>query len=70
MGVPAALIATILACSYRRSRDIVDRVLEAAEAFAAGSPQHDDMTLWIGRVEEADCRTFTLADSVPLAAVA
>jgi hypothetical protein len=26
--------------------------------------------LWLGRIEEAGCRTFTLADSVPLQAVA
>ncbi|MGA3074299.1 MAG: PP2C family protein-serine/threonine phosphatase [Bryobacteraceae bacterium] len=64
------LMAVILACSYRKARDIVDRVLEAAEAFAGGCPQHDDMTLWLGRVEEAGCRTFTLAESVPLQAVA
>lgn len=64
------LMATIQMCSYRKARDIVDRVLEAAEAFAAGCPQHDDMTLWLGRVEDAACRTLPLADSVALQAVA
>jgi sigma-B regulation protein RsbU (phosphoserine phosphatase) len=64
------LMAAILACSYRKARDIVDRVLDTAAAFAGGCPQHDDMTLWLGRIEEAGCRTFTLADSVPLQAVA
>jgi len=48
------MLATIQACSYRRARDIVERVLETAEAFAGGHPQHDDMTLWLGRMEEGD----------------
>ncbi|MGA2742273.1 MAG: PP2C family protein-serine/threonine phosphatase [Bryobacteraceae bacterium] len=64
------LLATIQACSYRHARDIVDRVLETAEAFAAGCPQHDDMTLWLGRVEDSKCRTLTPAESVALEAVA
>src|ERR1035441_7431182 len=63
------LMATIHACSYRKARDIVDRVLETAEAFAGGCPQHDDMTLWLGRIEESNCGTLTLTDSVPLQAV-
>jgi sigma-B regulation protein RsbU (phosphoserine phosphatase) len=64
------LMATIQACSYRKARDIVDRVLETAEAFAGACPQHDDMTLWLGRIEESNRRTLTLADSVALQAVA
>jgi sigma-B regulation protein RsbU (phosphoserine phosphatase) len=46
------MLATIQACTYRKARDIVERVLETAEAFAGGHPQHDDMTLWLGRMEE------------------
>jgi phosphoserine phosphatase RsbU/P len=64
------MIATIHACSYRQARDIVDRVLETAQAFAGGCPQHDDMTVWLGRIEETNCRTFSLEESVPLRAVA
>jgi sigma-B regulation protein RsbU (phosphoserine phosphatase) len=64
------LIATIQACSYRKARDIVERVLETAECFAGGCPQHDDMTLWLGRIEESKCRLPTLEESVPLQAVA
>jgi sigma-B regulation protein RsbU (phosphoserine phosphatase) len=64
------LMSTIQACSYRKARDIVERVLETAEAFAGGCPQHDDMTLWLGRIEESKCRTLTAAGSVPLQAVA
>ncbi len=37
-------------------RDTVERVWEAVDEFAAGAPQFDDMTLWIGRVDEADWR--------------
>ena len=55
-------IETIQACSYRRARDTVDHVLETAETFAGGCPQYDDMTLWLGRIEEAAARrTLTFA---------
>jgi sigma-B regulation protein RsbU (phosphoserine phosphatase) len=47
------LLATIQACGYRKAHDIVDQVLETAAAFAGGCPQYDDMTLWLGRIEEA-----------------
>jgi len=47
------LLETVQASSYRKARDIVDRVLGAAEAFTAGCPQYDDMTLWLCRVEQA-----------------
>jgi sigma-B regulation protein RsbU (phosphoserine phosphatase) len=47
------LMASIQACSYRKARDIVERVLETAETFAGGYPQHDDLTLWLGRIEES-----------------
>jgi hypothetical protein len=30
----------------------VTGVFEAADEFAAGTPQPDDMTLWLGRIEE------------------
>jgi sigma-B regulation protein RsbU (phosphoserine phosphatase) len=36
----------------RRAREIVTGVFEAADEFAAGTPQPDDMTLWLGRIEE------------------
>jgi len=63
------MLATIQACSYRKARDIVERVLETAEAFAGGLPQHDDMTLWLGRMEECHSR-IAMADDVALQAVA
>jgi|HubBroStandDraft_1064217.scaffolds.fasta_scaffold00378_7 sigma-B regulation protein RsbU (phosphoserine phosphatase) len=64
------LMATVRACSYRTARDIVEQVLETAETFADGCEQHDDMTLWLARVEESGCRTLTEEESVELEAVA
>jgi len=37
----------------RRSIDIVDAIMRETETFAAGAPQFDDVTLWVGRVREA-----------------
>jgi len=36
----------------RRARDMVDEVMSAATAFAAGTPPRDDATLFIGRVRD------------------
>ena len=40
----------------RRARDVVEHVMEAEARFADGAPQHDDMTLWIGRTDDAGRR--------------
>jgi sigma-B regulation protein RsbU (phosphoserine phosphatase) len=40
-------------CAAQKSRDIVESVMQAAETFAGGAPQYDDVTLWVGRVEDA-----------------
>jgi sigma-B regulation protein RsbU (phosphoserine phosphatase) len=65
------LLDTIQACRHQKARDIVDRVLESAEHFAAGCPQFDDMTLWLGRIEEANRdRPRTSAEGLSLQAVA
>jgi len=64
------LLATIQASSYRKARDIVDRVLDTAEAFAAGYPRYDDVTLWLGRIEDSNCRTFDLVESAEMPAAA
>jgi sigma-B regulation protein RsbU (phosphoserine phosphatase) len=64
------MLATIQASSYRKARDIVDRVMDAAENFASGCPQYDDMTLWLGRIDEPASRTLTMCESMPLRAVA
>jgi sigma-B regulation protein RsbU (phosphoserine phosphatase) len=39
--------------SDQRARDIVEGVMQTAEAFAGGAPPHDDATLFVGRVQEA-----------------
>jgi sigma-B regulation protein RsbU (phosphoserine phosphatase) len=47
----AALISTARACSGLPPSEIITRVMQAADTFAAGAPQHDDMTLVIARVQ-------------------
>lgn len=32
------------------ARDVIQRIMTAADAFVAGAPQHDDMTIIVGRV--------------------
>ncbi len=44
---------TVETCADEQARDIVESVLESAESFAGGTPQRDDVTLWVGRVDEA-----------------
>ncbi len=40
-------------CSDRSACDIVEGVIQTAETFAGGAPQHDDATLFVGRVQDA-----------------
>ncbi len=54
------LVAAIEAAGNRPARDIVEQVLEEADAFSAGARRANDMTLWLGRLEE------TLSTTVPL----
>jgi phosphoserine phosphatase RsbU/P len=61
------LVAAIEAADDRPARDIVEQVLEEAESFSAGASsggarRANDMTLWLGRLEEA------LSTHVPLEA--
>ncbi len=63
------LLATIQTCGYRSTHDIVDQVLDAAAAFAGSCPQQDDMTLWLGRIEDAESCPLP-AEEEALAAVA
>jgi sigma-B regulation protein RsbU (phosphoserine phosphatase) len=35
------------------AREIVDAVMQETETFAAGAPQYDDVTLWVGKMENA-----------------
>ncbi len=48
---------TVEACADEPARDIVQGVLECADAFACGAPQRDDVTLWGGRVQDAVAET-------------
>jgi sigma-B regulation protein RsbU (phosphoserine phosphatase) len=43
------LTEAITACNGRPARDSITRIMQAADAFAAGTPQSDDMTLVILR---------------------
>lgn len=45
-----AVIETSRLCRALAPSEIISRLMEAADAFAAGAPQHDDMTLVIARV--------------------
>lgn len=45
-----SLIACAKACCGVSAREVLDRLMRAAVAFAAGAPQHDDMTLVVLRV--------------------
>ena len=44
------LMAAAQTCDGLSAAEIVTRVIEAADRFAAGAPQHDDMTLVVLRV--------------------
>ncbi|MBZ5499175.1 MAG: SpoIIE family protein phosphatase [Acidobacteriia bacterium] len=45
-----ALLATVRSCSRLPPSEIIGHVLDTADKFAAGAPQHDDMTLVVARV--------------------
>lgn len=45
------LIETAKQCQAKNSVDIIQSLMQAADAFAAGAPQHDDMTLVVARVQ-------------------
>jgi len=44
-----ALVATVRAAAEMKACDLLQRIMRAADAFAAGAPQHDDMTLVVMR---------------------
>ncbi len=48
-----ALLATARACADLPPTETIRRIMQAADAFSAGAPQHDDMTLVIARVLSA-----------------
>jgi sigma-B regulation protein RsbU (phosphoserine phosphatase) len=40
-------------CADQRARDIVEGVMQTAQDFAGGAPPHEDVTLFVGRVQDA-----------------
>ena len=50
-GEPA-LIESASACRELPPNEMISRIMQAADAFAAGAPQHDDMTLVVAKVCE------------------
>ena len=68
-------LKTVEDCADRHARDIVEGVMQSAEAFAGGAPPHDDATLFVGRVKEAiaaqprwDAQCVAAPEAVPVAA--
>ena len=43
------LAETVRASTVRTAPDLIAQIMAAADAFAAGAPQHDDMTLVVVR---------------------
>jgi len=44
------MIEAVRACQYRPSLEMIDELMRAADGFAAGAPQHDDMTIMVIKV--------------------
>jgi sigma-B regulation protein RsbU (phosphoserine phosphatase) len=47
------LLRTLEERADQRARDIVESVMETAEVFAGGAAPYDDVTLFVGRIQEA-----------------
>lgn len=45
-----SMIAAARTCNSLNARETLERLMVAADAFVAGAPQHDDMTIVVGRV--------------------
>jgi sigma-B regulation protein RsbU (phosphoserine phosphatase) len=48
------LIETVQKCGSMSARDIIARIMQAADRFAAGAKQHDDMTITVVRILSRD----------------
>jgi len=48
------LLETVEANCESSAREIVSQVMTEADGFATGTPQYDDMTLWVARVAPAE----------------
>ena len=56
------LLAAIEAAGRRPARDMVEQVLQEADAFRAPGDRANDMTLWLGRLDEALCAPVPLEE--------
>ena len=45
------MIAQAASCVHLSAEQMLDRLLDAADRFASGAPQHDDMTLVLMKIE-------------------
>jgi sigma-B regulation protein RsbU (phosphoserine phosphatase) len=48
----ARFLEKVESSAQAHAREIVDAVMQEAETFADGAPQYDDVTLWVGKVED------------------
>ena len=48
------VVATAKGCRHRPAVEIRDVLIAGAEAFAAGTPQHDDMTVVVLKIGDSD----------------
>ena len=46
------LMKTVEDCAEQRARDIVEGVMQSAEAFAGDTQPKDDATIFVGRIQE------------------
>ena len=46
------LLKTVEDCAEQRARDIVECVMQSAEAFSGGAQPKDDATIFVGRIQE------------------
>jgi serine phosphatase RsbU (regulator of sigma subunit) len=47
------MLPALEACASERAADMIPNVMAAADRFADGAPQHDDMTLVIVKLDAA-----------------
>ena len=48
------MIAQAASCVHLSAQQMLDRLLDAADRFASGAPQHDDMTLVLMKIESTN----------------
>ena len=48
------MIAQAASCVHLSAQQMLDCLLDAADRFASGAPQHDDMTLVLMKIESTE----------------